>query len=131
MHTRTTEIAQAEGRGFAVDTTFVLFFLAVDFGQSMFSFGLDGIFSALALAMLIVLPYLLPSAGEKPDFGGWVTGRVVITLFAVVLGMMFRQTLGVVLPETLKFLPMTFLIASAMVSCYIQFYGVLRFRLAK
>lgn len=131
MHTRTTQIARADGRGFAIDTTFVLFFLAVDFGQSLFSFGLDGIFSALTLAMLIVLPYLLPSAAEKPEFGSWVTGRVVIAVFAISLGMMFRQSLGVVLPETLRFLPMTLLIAAAMISTYIQFYGVLRFRLAK
>lgn len=131
MHTRTVHIARADGRGFAIDTTFVLFFLAVDFGQSLFSFGLDGIFSAVTLAMLIVLPYLLPSAGEKPEFGGWVAGRIVITVFAVGLGMMFRQTLGTVLPETLRFLPMTLLIAAAMISTYIQFYGILKFRLAK
>ena len=131
MHTRTAHIVRTDGRGFAIDTTFVLFFLAVDFGQSLFSFGLDGIFSAVTLGMLIVLPYLLPSVGEKPEFGGWVAGRIVITVFAVGLGMMFRQTLGTVLPEALRFLPMTLLIAAAMISTYIQFYGILRFRLAK
>lgn len=131
MHTRTVQLARADGRGFAIDTTFVLFFLAVDFGQELFSFGLDGIFSAVTLGMLIVLPYLLPSVGEKPEFGRWVAGRIVITVFAVGLGMMFRQTLGTVLPEALRFLPMTLLIAAAMISTYIQFYGILRFRLAK
>lgn len=131
MHTRTVQLARADGRGFAIDTTFVLFFLAVDFGQALFSFGLDGIFSAVTLGMLIVLPYLLPSVGEKPEFGRWVAGRIVITVFAVGLGMMFRQTLGTVLPEALRFLPMTLLIAAAMISTYIQFYGILRFRLAK
>jgi hypothetical protein len=128
MHTQATH---AEGRGFAIDTTFVLFFLAMDFGQSVFSFGLDGFFSAITLLMLIVLPYLLPAAGEKPEFTGWVFGRFVIASFAIVLGAMFKQTLGVVLPDTFRFLPMTFLIAAGMISCYIQFYGIMKFRLAR
>ena len=45
--------------------------------------------------------------------------------------MMFKQSLGVVLPETIRFLPMTLLIVTAMLSCYIQFYGFLKLRLAK
>lgn len=118
-------------RRFAVDTTFVLFFLAIDFGQSAVTFGLDSILSAMTLGMLLVLPYFLPSNSEKPDFTGWLMGRILIAIFAVALGLMFRQAVGVVLPAEFRFLPMTLLIATAMVSCYLQFYAIIRFRLAR
>ncbi len=120
----------SENRGFAIETTFVLFFLAVEFGQSFSGLTLDGVFLALTLLMVIVLPYFLPS-DEKPNFESWLLGRGLITIFAVLLGLMFKQSIGVVLPETFKFLPMTLLIVTAMLSCYIQFYGFLKLRLAK
>lgn len=131
MHTQTARFGEAEGGAFAIDTTFVLFFLAVDFGLSLFSFGIDGVFSAITLSMLLVLPYFLHSSAAKPEFGSWIMGRTLIAALAVVLGVMFRQTLGVVLPESFKFLPLTLLIAAAMISCYIQFYSIIRFRLAR
>ncbi len=117
-------------RGFVVDTTFVLFFLAVDCGQR-FTFGIDGLLSAVTLAMFVVLPYFLPFQGEKPKFERWLFGRVVIAAFAIVLGAMFHQALGVILPEMFRFIPFTLLIVAAMISGYVQFYGLLRFRLAK
>lgn len=131
MQIEEKQITDAEGRNFAVDTTFVLFFLAVDFGQTLFSLEIDGLFSGITLAILIVLPYYLPSVGVKPDFSNWLLGRIAIGIFAVGLGAAFRQSLGVILPETFRFMPMTLLIVAAMISCYIQFYGLLRFRLAK
>jgi hypothetical protein len=128
--------AQAESssaeKGFAVDTTFVLFFLAVEFGQSFRTLNLDGIFLVLTLAAFVALPYFLPTAGgEKPSFANWLLGRSLIAGFAILLGVMFRQSLGVVLPEMFRFLPMTLLILTAMLSCYIQFYGFLKLRLVK
>ena len=116
-------------KGFAIDTTFVLFFLAVEFGQMINNFAIDTIFFAITLLMLIVLPYFL-SQDEKPKFGNWVLGRTLIAAFAVSVGVMFKQSLGV-LPEMFRFLPMTLLIVTAMLSCYIQFYGLLKLRLAK
>ena len=128
---QTAQIEYVRGGRFTFDTTLVLFFLAVDFGQSLSSFGLDSVFSSLTLAMLVVLPYFLPSEGEKPYFANWLAGRTIIALFAMVIGFAFRQTLGTVLPESLRFLPMTLLIAAAMFSCYLQFYGILKIRLAR
>jgi hypothetical protein len=93
------------------------------------NFALDTVFFAITLMMLIVLPYFL-SADEKPKFGNWVLGRTLIAAFAVSVGVMFKQSLGV-LPEMFRFLPMTLLIVTAMLSCYIQFYGLLKLRLAK
>ncbi len=117
--------------GFAVDTTFVLFFLAVDFGQRMSFDAFDGVLSLITLTMLTVFPYFLPHSGERPEFGSWVLGRVLIATFAVALGLAFRQSLGVLLPEIFKFIPMTLLIVAGMLSCYIQFYDIMKFRLAR
>lgn len=118
-------------RRFAVDTTFVLFFLAVDFGQSAMSGGLDVVLSLLTLGTVLVVPYFLPTDAEKPDFVSWLLGRSLIAVFAVLLGTMFQQSLGVLLPESLGFLPMTLLILTGVVSCYLQFCAMIRFRLAR
>lgn len=120
----------SKSKNFAVETTFVLFFLAVEFGRGFNGLTLDGVFLALTLLMVMVLPYFL-QADEKPKFKGWLLGRSLITIFALLLGLMFRQSIGVVLPETFRFLPMTLLIVTAMLSCYIQFYSFLKLRLAK
>lgn len=119
-----------ENKGFAIETTFVLFFLALEFGQSSSFLAIDSLFLGLTLAMFAVLPYLLYAGNEKPAFANWIFGRVLIAGFAFFIGVMFKQTLGVVLPETFRFLPMTLLIATAMISCYIQFYGFLKLRRA-
>ncbi len=120
----------ADNKGFAIDTTFVLFFLAVEFGQMLGNFGLDTVIFAITLLMMLVLPYFLPS-DEKQSFGNWLLGRSLIAGFAISVGAAFKQSLGIVLPETFRFLPMTLLIVTAMLSCYIQFYGFLKLRLAK
>ncbi|MEO7672738.1 MAG: hypothetical protein ABIU09_01505 [Pyrinomonadaceae bacterium] len=130
MELQQTHVWETERRSFVFDTTFVLFFLAVDCGQR-FTFGIDGMLSAVTLAMFVVLPYFLPSREEKPDFERWLFGRVCIAAFAILLGAIFRQTLGVFLPDMLRFLPLTLLIVAGMISCYIQFNSLLRFRLAK
>ena len=129
-HSARIQRIDAVGKGFAIDTTFVLFFLAIEVGQTLGIIGLDTIFLAISLLFVLVLPYFLQS-DEKPNFGNWLLGRFFITIFAVLLGIAFRQSLGTVLPETFRFLPMTLLIVTAMLSCYIQFYGFLRLRLAK
>ena len=117
-------------KNFAADTSFVLFFLAVEFGRTFFSPSLDNLFLFLTLLMVAVLPYFILSS-DKPKFGNWLLGRSLIVGFAVMLGAMFKQSLGVVLPETFRFLPMTLLIVTAMVSCYLQFYGFFKLRFAK
>jgi len=118
------------GKSFGFDTSFVLFFLAVEFGRTVFSLTFDNVFLFLTLLMVAVLPYFLLS-DEKPTFGTWLLGRSLIVGLAILLGAMFKQSLGVVLPETFRFLPMTLLIVTAMLSCYIQFYGFFKLRLAK
>lgn len=117
-------------RSFTIDTSFVLFFLSIEFGQTILALTLENILLFLTLMMVAVLPYFL-APGEKPIFRNWIFGRGVIAGFAIILGLLFKQSLGVVLPETFRFLPMTLLIVTVMLSCYIQFYGFLKLRLAK
>jgi hypothetical protein len=131
----TTQIARINDeattdRGFSIDTSFVLFFLAIEFGQSFAGFSFESIFLVITLLTVAVAPYFAQS-GEKPEFGIWLIGRAAILVFALVLGVIFKQSLGVVFPAEFRFIPMTLLILSAILSCYIQFDSFLRLRLAK
>lgn len=135
MMETTTQIARinhetVSDRGFSLDTSFVLFFLAIEFGQSFAGIGFESIFLVITLLTVAVLPYFVQT-GERPDFGNWLIGRGAILGFAIVLGVMFKQSLGVVFPAEFRFIPMTLLILSAILSCYIQFDSFLRLRLAK
>jgi len=114
-----------------IDTTFVLFFLALEYGRAVQMLSIDGILMGITILMVLVLPYFLPSNQLRPAFSAWVAGRVLITLFGISLGFAFDQSLGVVLPESLRYMPMTFLILASMVSCYVQFYGLLKLRPVK
>jgi hypothetical protein len=116
---------------FVIDTTFVLFFLALEYGRSVRMFALDGLLMAITMLMVLILPYFLPSASGKPVFRNWMIGRGAVALSGIALGIAFRQSVGVVVPEFLQTMPMTLLIVAAMISCYIQFYGLMKLRLAK
>ena len=115
---------------FALDTAFVLFFLAVDTGQRLI-FGAEDVLSAVTLGMFLVLPFFLPHDGEKPAFGRWVLGRAAVACAALVIGMFFARSLGTVLPEITRFLPLTLLIVTGVVSFCVQFNKLLGVRLAK
>ncbi len=127
---RATKVENVTEDNFSLDTTFVLFFLAIEFGQTLTSFGLDTIFLAFTLGLIAVLPYFLPMK-DQPKFGNWLIGRGAIAGFAILLGVAFKQSLGVILPETFSFLPMTLLMVTAIMSCYFQFYGFLKLRFVK
>lgn len=126
-HTGTAIATHTQSKSFSLDTTFVLFFLAVEVGRTLTDFSLDVAIMALALAVVTGAPYLFPGE-EKPEFGVWIAGRVWIASFAVALGVVFNQTLGTVLPEMLRFAPMGLLIVSSLLSCQFQFYKYLRVR---
>lgn len=130
IEARRANISERSDSGFAVDTTFVLFFLAIEFGRSFSGIAFDSVFLVLTLLAVAVMPYFL-SSSEKSDFKNWVVGRLAIAGFAIMLGWMFKQSLGIVFPEMFRFLPMTLLIVTAMLSCYIQFYGFFKLRFVK
>jgi hypothetical protein len=116
---------------FVTDTAFVLFFLALEYGRSVRPLSVDGMLLAITMMMVLVLPYFLPSRSEKPIFTNWLLGRGAIAVLGIMLGVIFTQSVGTIVPETLRFMPLTLLIIASMISCYIQFYGLLKLRLAK
>ena len=118
-------------KSFTMDTTFVLFFLAMDLGQGFLSWDVTSGLSLFTLAAFLVLPYFLPFAGENRNFGSWVAGRSIVALTGAGLGLMFGQAVGIVLPEAFRFVPMTLLIVAAIICCNVQIYGILKNRLAR
>ena len=119
------------GGSTSIDTTFVLFFLAIELGRGAHFFAIDTLLMAITTLMVIVLPYYLPSTDEPPSFGMWLGGRSVIATLGVLLGFVFQTSVGVVVPDALRFAPMTALVISALISCYFQFYCMMKLRLAK
>jgi hypothetical protein len=119
------------GGSFSIDTTFVLFFLALELGRSTDFFAFDTLLMSITTLMVLVLPYFLPSESEPPSFGTWLGGRGIIAAFGVLLGLAFQKSVGVLVPEAFKFVPMTGLIIAAMISCYVQFYGLMKLRPVK
>ena len=130
-HTANKSTIAEFGGMVSFDTTFVLFFLALEYGRGVSMFSIDGALMGTTMLMVLVLPYFLPSRYEKPLFTNWVAGRTAIALFGMLLGVVFRQSLGTVLPESLRFMPMMLLILAAIISCYVQFYGLMKLRLSK
>ena len=117
-------------RGFTADTSFVLFFLGLESGRTLQNFTFDTFLLFVTMAMVTVLPYYLPS-NDRPDLVRWLTGRGLIAVFAVLMGAVLSPAYGTVLPENFRFMPLTFLILAAMVSCIVQFYALTRLRPAK
>lgn len=118
-------------RAFTLDTTFVLFFLALDLGNSWLNFGLDGFLAGLTLAVFAVVPYFLFDSETAPDFRQWLTGRVLVAAAGVSFGLMLRQSVGILLPDAARYLPMTLLIVAAIICCNVQIYAILKNRLAR
>jgi len=114
-----------------LDTAAVLFFLAMEFGRAVELLSIEGLFMGITLVMVLVLPFFLPSGSESESLTAWIVGRSIVAAAGVSLGLGISRSAGSVLPEMVAFLPMTFLILASMVSCYIQFYGVLKLRPAK
>ena len=113
-----------------IDTTFVLFFLALEFGRGSDVLSIDGTMMGITLVMVLVLPYFLLDMQSRPPLSGWLLGRGILASAAFVLGIGLSKTTGTLLPEGISLLPMTFLILTSIISCYIQFYSVLKLRQA-
>ena len=118
-------------RGFAADTTLVLFFLGLEFGRTIQNITFDGFLLFVTMLMVAVLPFYLPTNNDRGSFVKWLMGRSLIGFLAIGAGAALKPAYGTILPESLRFLPLTMLILAAMCSCFIQFYGLIRLRLAK
>ena len=122
--------AETGRRSFAADTAFLLFFLGIDCGQRLI-LGVEGLLTAVTVAMFVVFPYFLPHEGERPRFGPFVLGRSALAILAVLLGLFLSQMNGPFLPENLRFVSLTLVMLSGFVCCVVQFSNILRFRLVK
>ena len=110
-------------KGIGVDTSLVLLFLAVEIGHYGNFGSAETLLMLVSMAMVLVLPYFLPSAAHlEPSFSVWLVFRGSVA----VLGLF----LGAFLPESMEFLPMNFLILVGICSCFFQFYGLMKLRLA-
>jgi hypothetical protein len=116
---------------FGIDTAVVLFFLALEYGRAVRVLTSDGVLMATTMAMIVVMPYFLPSNCQRPAFFNWIMGRTCVLASGLALGATLTAGINAGLPTGLRFMPMTFLILTAMISCYVQFYGLLRLRPAK
>lgn len=116
-------------RRFTLDTTFVLFFLAMDLGTASFSWSLG--LPLVTLTAFLVVPYFLPFGGDSEGFAKWLGGRMIVAAMGATFGLMLGQAVGTVLPDLFRFVPMTLLIVAAIVCCNVQIYGILKHRLAR
>jgi hypothetical protein len=124
-----TRLAERQEKNNVVDTTFVLFFLALEFGRTFGILSLDNLFIGIALLGLMIMPYWLKS--ERESFTNWMFGRSLITSFGLLAGVIFNQSLGGILPDSFKYLPLTLLLLTAFLSCYFQLYSFLKIRVVK
>ena len=118
-------------RQFTLDTTFVLFFLAMDLGQASLTMSLATILQLVTLLVFLVAPYFLPFTGDQQSFSKWLIGRIVVGAVGITFGLMLGQAIGTVLPDAFRFVPMTLLIVAAIICCNVQIYGILKHRLAR
>ena len=110
-------------RGIGLDTSAVLLFLAAEVGRTGKFGSTDTLIMGVSVLMLLVLPYFLPSASEcGPSFVRWMAFRGLIAVFGLASGL--------VLPDSMRFLPMNLLILAGISSCVFQFYGLMKLRLA-
>jgi hypothetical protein len=116
---------------FTLDTTFVLFFLAMDLGQASLTLSLATILQLVTLVVFLMVPYFLPFTGDQQSFSKWLIGRIVVGAVGITFGLMLGQAIGTVLPDAFRFVPMTLLIVAAIICCNVQIYGILKHRLAR
>ncbi len=77
-----------------IDTTFVLFFLAVEYGRAVQVFSIDGLLMGITMIMVLILPYFLPTQSERCEFGIWMLRRSAIAMAGIFLGFAFKQAVG-------------------------------------
>jgi hypothetical protein len=115
---------------FGWDTAIVLFFLAAEYARAVSPLSIEGVCTVVTIMMVAVMPYFLPSNGSDLSLGEWLVGRGAVGVLGMILGYGLQSS-GTSVSAVLGFLPMTCLILAGMCSCYLQFYGLMKLRLAK
>ena len=116
---------------FTLDTTLVLFFLAMDLGLVGLNVGFATALQVMTVLGFLILPYFLPFTDDQHGFSRWLIGRIVVGAIGLTFGLMLGQAVGTVLPDAFRFVPMTLLIVAAIICCNVQIYGILKNRLAR
>jgi hypothetical protein len=128
MELRTGRLAAAT---FGIDTSFIFFFLALDFGAAAVGYGLDALVSGICLFALMTLPYFLGEPDDRMPFASWIRGRLAIGAAGILLGGGFGMAAGTILPDAARLIPTGLLIAVIAFSFYVQFFRFLKLRLVK
>ena len=114
-----------------MDTGVVLFFLTIEYARAATPTSIDGVLMGMTVLMLWTLPYFLTSNASRLSVYEWFGWRAVVAVAGLTIGLGLRQSSGSVIADNVGFLPMTLLILTGMASCYFQFYGLMKLRLAK
>ncbi len=125
------EAAEEAGGFHSVDTSIVLFFLAMELAASAGGNGLDLGLSLLAIAAFAVLPYFLPGRHEAMPFMHWLGGRTAITFLGGGTGNGLAHAGAPGAAPAYTKPPMTLLIFAAFVSCLVQLYVMMKVSLAR
>jgi hypothetical protein len=113
------------------DTAVVLAFLGLELGRTLGSFGFDGFLLLVTMVPVGVLTYYLPTTSDRPPLAKWLIKRGVLGIFAITAGVALSADDGRLLPGYFRFVPLFLLIFASIASCFIQFYALMRLRLAK
>lgn len=114
-----------------MDTSVVLFFLAMEIGANG-SKDLPGLLlGTLVLTVTASLPFWLKGA-KSLRFPAWLAGRIVIASAGLTVGLFFGlATQAGALPGAARFVPLSLLIVAGIISCNVAIYGIIRDRLAR
>ncbi len=111
---------------FTIDSSFILFCLALEFGRSLGTFSLETVLFAFIVGFMAIASFWLPKSNDETTFGNWLLTRFAIVGIAAFSGVLFDQFAGTIMPETFKFLPTTLLLVTSMAWTFFQFYGFLK-----
>lgn len=110
------------------DTSFILFFLAMDIGRNPFSF--ESLFMVPVLAIVLVAPFLITASGDQ-SLLSWIGGRAAIGFAGIIAGAAFSVFLGTLIPESFAVLPFALVVVASLVTVLFSFASLLGFRLVR
>jgi hypothetical protein len=119
---RTTSITTfpANASAYGIDTLAVLYLLAFEYGRAVVPASTDGALMGVAMAMVLVFPYFFPTTGDRPQLSSWMLVRGAAAVIGIAGGAAFGLSVGVLIPQSLKFVPMALLMLAVAISFCIQ-----------
>jgi hypothetical protein len=112
------------------DTLIISFLLGVETGRSFPALGFETALMGVTMLMIIVLPYFLVQESRRPQLAHWLAFRSFVAMLGVATGAILQSSPANSI-DLLRSMPMTLLLLAALISFVLQFYGLMRLRLAK